>query len=148
MCAARAEQVSAVRHEAGPSVLTSCCVLHGPVFSSVCLFMGRFWKRKQSILKWEQMGSAYYPKSFYDRIKTSKGSCVATCSARHRADPADRQYLVAEETQAAPLCCSSTELLLVCNSKSQERNQPLCATNAAETQTLAPECKESRKPSS
>lgn len=139
---------SASRHEAGPSVPTPWCALHIPVFFSLSLFMGRFWKRKQIVLKWEQMGSAYYPKSFYDRIKTSKAHVWQPAVQDTKQTPLTSNIFLLKRLKLAPLSCTSAELLLVCNSKSKERNHPLCATNTAETQTLAPGRKLKRKPSS
>lgn len=94
------------------------------------------------------MGSAYYPKSFYDRIKTSKAHVWQPAVQDTEQTLLTGSILLPKKPKLAPLSCSSAELLLVCKSKSKERNQPLCATNTDETQILALECKENKKPSS
>lgn len=62
--------------------------------------------------------------------------------------PLTSSILLLKRSRLAPLSRTSAELPLDHNSKSKERNQPLCATNTAETQTLALGHKENRKPSS
>lgn len=61
--------------------------------------------------------------------------------------PLTSSILLLKRPKLAPLSCTSAVLVLVRSSESKERNQPLCATNTAETQTSALGHKEHRKSS-
>lgn len=124
--------------EAGPFVLTPWCELNTPLYFSVCLFMGRFWKRKQSILKWEQMGSAYYPKSFCDR-EQKQGRLMCgnlQCKTLNRPHWQAVSYCIRDPSWLPAHVLP--ELVLACNNGSTERSWPLVQQmNTAGTHTWA-----------
>lgn len=111
------------------------CATHPSIL--LCVFIyGQTLKKKAKHPKMGTDGVCLLSQIIlWQGIKTSKAHVWQPAVQDTKQTPLTSSILLLKRPKLAPLPCTSAELLLVCNSESKERNQPLCVTNTAETQT-------------